>query len=31
MLDILKEKGVPATFFFVGEQVSYFPQLENEW
>ncbi|MFS0667632.1 polysaccharide deacetylase family protein [Peribacillus frigoritolerans] len=29
ILDILKEKGVPATFFFVGEQVSYFPQLEK--
>lgn len=27
ILDILKEKGVPATFFVVGEQVSYFPQL----
>ncbi|MRX56149.1 polysaccharide deacetylase family protein [Bacillus idriensis] len=27
ILDILKEKGVPATFFVVGEQVSYYPQL----
>ncbi|MFS0600444.1 polysaccharide deacetylase family protein [Peribacillus frigoritolerans] len=29
ILDRLKEKGVPATFFFGGEQVSYFPQLEK--
>lgn len=27
ILDILKEKAVPATFFVVGEQVTYFPQL----
>jgi peptidoglycan-N-acetylglucosamine deacetylase len=27
LLDILKEKGVPATFFVVGQQVSYFPDL----
>lgn len=27
LLDILKEKEVPATFFVVGAQVSYFPQL----
>ncbi|MBS4194284.1 polysaccharide deacetylase family protein [Lederbergia citri] len=27
LLDILKEKGVHATFFVVGEQVSYYPQL----
>ena len=27
ILDILKEKGVQATFFVVGEQVSFYPQL----
>mgnify|MGYP005753542995 FL=1 len=27
MLDILKEKGVPATFFVVGKQVDAFPSL----
>ncbi|MDX5474872.1 MAG: polysaccharide deacetylase family protein [Bacillaceae bacterium] len=27
MLDILKEKGVPATFFVVGRQVDAFPSL----
>lgn len=27
LLDILKEKGVPATFFVVGQQVSYYPEL----
>ncbi|WP_226578101.1 polysaccharide deacetylase family protein [Halobacillus litoralis] len=26
ILDILKEKNVPATFFVVGQQVSYFPE-----
>ena len=30
ILKILKEKGVPATFFVVGEQVSYFPQLAKQ-
>ncbi len=29
LLDILKEKEVAATFFVVGEQVSYFPQLSK--
>mgnify|MGYP005755521891 FL=1 len=29
MLDILKEKGVPATFFVVGKQVDAFPSLMN--
>ena len=29
ILDILKEKGVPATFFVVGQQVSYFPNLSK--
>lgn len=27
ILDILKDKDVPATFFVVGEQVSYFPEM----
>ncbi|WP_096156698.1 polysaccharide deacetylase family protein [Bacillus sp. FJAT-45066] len=27
MLDVLKEKGVPATFFVVGRQVDAFPQI----
>ncbi|EGL82784.1 polysaccharide deacetylase [Caldalkalibacillus thermarum TA2.A1] len=27
ILDILKEKGVPATFFVMGRQVEYFPEM----
>lgn len=27
ILDILKEKGVPATFFVVGRQISFFPDM----
>lgn len=27
ILDILKEKGVPATFFVVGRQITYFPDV----
>ncbi|MDQ0339978.1 peptidoglycan/xylan/chitin deacetylase (PgdA/CDA1 family) [Caldalkalibacillus uzonensis] len=27
ILDILKEKGIPATFFIMGRQVEYFPEV----
>ena len=30
ILSILKEKGVPATFFVVGRQITYFPEIMKQ-